>query len=254
MVFNSVTQFDTKGFHTLGVCLAIWLTPLFLVEHVLMLWLSIQVSWLIFILVVFVGEYEATTLQVLRVPLMVGGSIPCQRGRQVLSFVPLDMGVTYPLHSPLVFDWPCLLWPSSMSGCIHCWVHYLPASMGSNITPSALCTCSFQGLQPHHITCGLHPSSVDSLVDIHGRSCNFLFIHSREALLVGHQVTTLPLFSCGIYFLPPLTEVVLCGVGLVHLSRVWWLPIHKGMPTSDVMRRSQFRWRPHDFPCWFATS
>ena len=67
-----------------------------------MLWLSIQVSWLIFILVIFIRGYEATHLQMARVPLMVGGSIPCQRGRQVLSFVPLDMGVTYLFHSPLV--------------------------------------------------------------------------------------------------------------------------------------------------------
>ena len=105
-----------------------------------------------------------------------------------------------------------------MSGHIHYWLHYPPASMGSDVTPSALCTCSFQGLQPHHITCGLHPSSVDAPVDVHGRSCNFPFIRPREALLVGHQVSALPLFSCGIHFLPPLTEVVLHGVGLVHLS------------------------------------
>ena len=105
-----------------------------------------------------------------------------------------------------------------MSGCIHHWVHYLPASMGSDITPSALCTCSFQGLQPHHVTCGLHPSSVDTMVDIHDRSHNFPFIHPREALLVGHWVTGIPLFSCGILFCSLLAEVVLHGVGLVHLS------------------------------------
>ena len=69
-------------------------------------------------------------------------------------------------------------------------------------------------------TCGLHPSSVDAPVDIHGRSCNFPFICPREALLVGCQVTALPLFSCDIHFIPPLTEVVLHGVGLVLLSCV----------------------------------
>ena len=67
-----------------------------------MLRLLIQVSWLISILVIFIGAYEATPLQVVRVPLMVGGSILCQRGRQVLSFVPLDMGVTYLFHTPFV--------------------------------------------------------------------------------------------------------------------------------------------------------
>ena len=155
--------------------------------------------------------------------------------------------------TPLCFVWPCLLWPSSVSGHICHWVHYLPASVGSHITPSTLHMCFFWGLWPHHITCGLHLTSVDAPIDIHGRSCNFLCIHPREALLIGHRVTALPLLSCGIHFVPPLTEVVLHGVGLVHLSHVWWLPIHKGTPTIDLMRRSQFLWRTHDFPCWFAT-
>ena len=107
-----------------------------------------------------------------------------------------------------------------MIGSIPLWVHYPPASTGINVVPSALCMCSFQGLQPHHITCGLHLSSVDAPVDMHGRSCNFPFFHPREALLVGCRVTILPLSSCGILFLSPLTEVVLHGVGLVHLSHV----------------------------------
>ena len=107
-----------------------------------------------------------------------------------------------------------------MSGHIHCGLHYPSVSMGTDVAPSTFCMCSFQGLQPHHITCGLHPSSVDALVDVQSRSCNFLFIHPREALLVGHQVTALALFSCGIQFLSPLIEVVLHGVGLVHLSHV----------------------------------
>ena len=68
------------------------------------------------------------------------------------------------------FVWPCQLWPSSVSGCIQHGVHYLPASMDIDIIPSALHMCSFWGLQPHHLTCGLYPSSVDALVDIHGRS------------------------------------------------------------------------------------
>ena len=103
--------------------------------------------------------------------------------------------------TPLLFYvWSCLPWPSSVSGCIHHGVHYPPASMGIDIIPSALCTCSFWGLQPHHITWGLHPSSVDTLVDVHGRSHNFPFFHPREALLVGHWVNALPFFSCGILF------------------------------------------------------
>ena len=142
-----------------------------------------------------------------------------------------DVGVVYPFHSPH-FVWLCLPWPSLVIGRIPLWVHYLPASMGIDVIPSALCTCSFWSLQPNHFTCGLHPSLVDAPVDIQGISCNFPFFHPREALLVGCWVTTLPLFSCGISPSSPLTEVVLHGVGLVHLSCVWWLPIHKGMPIS----------------------
>ena len=106
--------------------------------------------------------------------------------------------------------------------------------MDMDVIPSASCMCSFWGLQPHHITCDLHPSSVDAPVDVHSRSCNFLFFHLREALLVGHWVTTLPLSSCGILLFSPLTEVVLHGVGLVHLSCVWRLPIHKGTWWEEV--------------------
>ena len=150
-----------------------------------------------------------------------------------------------------IYVWPCLPWPSSVIGHIPHRVHYLPASMGIDVIPSTLRMCSFWGLQPHHISWGLHPSSVDTPVDVHSRSHNFPFFHPREALLVGHWVA-LPLSSCGVLFLSPLAEVVLHGMGLVHLSCVWWLHIHKGTPISDVMR-SQFQWRTHDLPCWFIT-
>ena len=108
--------------------------------------------------------------------------------------------------------------------------------MGDRHHPSALRMCSFGGLQPNHFTCGLCPSSVNAPVDVHDPSCNFPFIHPRETLLVGCWVTTLPSLSCGVLFPSPPKEVVLHGVGLVHLSHVWWLPIHKGMPTSDMQR------------------
>ena len=124
------------------------------------------------------------------------------------------MGVIYLFHSPhYVFVWPCLLWPNSVSGSIPLPIHYPPASMGYRHHPSALCTCSFQGLQPNHFTCGLHPSSVDVPVDIHSPSHNFPFFHLREALLVGHWVTALPSCSCGVLLSSPSMEVVLHGVG-----------------------------------------
>ena len=181
-----------------------------------------------------------------------GGSILHQRGRQVLSFL-LTWGVLTHFTPPLFF-WPCLLWPSSMSGHIHCGVHYPLASMGIDVIPSNLCTCSFQGLQSHHVTWGLHPSSVDAPVDIHGRSCNFPFFYPREALLVGHQVTALPLILlwCPLHFTSYRGSLAWGGTG-TPVPCLWWLPIHKGKPTSDAMRRSQFWWRTHDLPCWFIT-
>ena len=105
------------------------------------------------------------------------------------------------------------------------WEHSSFGSLSASINgyrhhPSALRTCSSKGLQPNHFTCGLHPSSVDAPVDVHDPSCNFPFFHPWEAFLVGHWVTALPFCSCGIITSSPPKEVVLQGVGLVHLSCV----------------------------------
>ena len=127
-----------------------------------------------------------------------------------------------------------------------CGVHHPMVSISSDVIPSAKHICSFQHLHLLHITWCLHPSSVDALADVHGRSYNFPLIHPREVLLTGHWVTTLPLHSCGIIISSICLEVGLHGVGLVHLSHAWWTPIHKGMPASDMTRRSQFWWRMHD--------
>ena len=74
--------------------------PLFLEEHVLMLWLLILVSWLGFIVCHLQWRVWSPPLQVARVPLLVGGSIPHQRGRQALSFL-LTWGYL-PVSLPLV--------------------------------------------------------------------------------------------------------------------------------------------------------
>ena len=162
-----------------------------------------------------------------------------------------DTGVTYPFHSPH-FIWPCLSWPSSVIGCIPLGVHYLPASTGINIIPSALCMCSFQRLQPNHITCSLHPSLVDTLVDIHGRSCNVLFFHPRKTLLVGHRMTalSLSLLWCPLFLTSYRGSLVWGGAG-TPVPCMMVAKLHKGMPISDAMRRSQFQWRTHDCPHWF---
>ena len=166
-----------------------------------------------------------------------------------------DMGAVCPFHSPLHFVGLALPAVTQFSE----WQHSSFGSLSTSINgyrccPSALCTCSSGGLQPSHLTWSLHPSSVDAPVDVHDPIHNFPFFHPREALLVGHRVTTLPSCSCGIISSSPPKEVVLWGVGLVHLSYVWQLPIHKGTPTSDMTRRSQFWWRTHDHPCWFITT
>ena len=161
----------------------------------------------------------------------------CIRVEDVDSLQILTWRGTYLLQPPF---WSCKPWPSSVSSCVSHGIHHLMASMGSDIIPSAKCTWS--GRCPHqlHITWSLHLSSVDAVVEIHGRSHNFPLIHPREVLLAEHWVTTQPLFSYGIIISSLPLEVCLHGVGLVHMPHAWQTPIHKGMPTSDVMRRSQF--------------
>ena len=120
--------------------------------------------------------------------------------------------------------WSCKPWLSSMSSCVSWEVHYLMASIGSDVIPSA--KCIWYGRCSHllHITWSLHPSSVDALVDIHSRSHNFLLIHPREVLLPGCWVTTQPPCSHGVILLSLPLEVGLTGMGLVHLSHAWQTP------------------------------
>ena len=51
-----------------------------------MLWLLILVSFFLVFIISSEG-YEATTLQVVSIPLLMGRNIPHQRGRQMLSFL-----------------------------------------------------------------------------------------------------------------------------------------------------------------------
>ena len=158
---------------------------------------------------------------------------------------------TYPLHCPLIvlqtmtgFHEQLCLSLGPLSDGIYRQLHHSLSQMYM-ICPTFMPTsCSHN----------LHPSLVDALVDIHGRSCNFPLIHPREVLLAGHWVTTQPLFSCGV-ILPSLPlGVDSHGLGLVHLYHAWWTPTHKGTPTSYAVRRSWFWWRMCDHPCWSITS
>ena len=173
----------------LGACVL----PPFFEKHILMHWLSILVCFLEGMMPPLYRQQGSL--------FMWGRSILHQKGRllcpsfQHRGYLPVSL-------SPILFG---LAYHDSVPWLVTSLLgfHYPPVSMGIDIIPSALHMCSFQSLQPNHITCGLHPSSVDTPVDVHGRSCNFPFIHPKEALLVGHQVTTLPLSSCGVLFISP---------------------------------------------------
>ena len=179
------------------------------------------------------------------VPLCRGGSTPCWVKR-CQTIQPYNMEGYLPItHTPI---WSCEPWPSLMSRCISLEVCYPKASTGKDIIPSAKHMCSFWHQHPHHITCGLHLSSVDALVNVRSRSLSFLLILPGEVLLAGCQVTTIPLYSCGIILSSLPVEVGLHGVGLVHLSHVRWTPTHKGMPTLILVEDT----RPSSLVCHFV--
>ena len=173
--------------------------------------------------------YKATFLPVARVSLCGWENSTSGGGQEVTSSTPVAPSTslsilltwrgTYPLHPPFGLSKP---WPSSMSSCVGHGVHHPMASMGKDVIPSAKCTCSFWCLHLLHVTWCLHPSSVDTPVDVHGRNHNFPVIHPREVLLARHWVTTWPLLSCGIITFSLPLEVGLHGVG-------WYMcPVHDG--------------------------
>ena len=137
--------------------------------------------------------------------LLVGGSISHQSGRPPVFH--LHMGLLTHFTPPTLLALPAMTefseWQLSSFGSLSAGIN------GYRRHPSALHTCSSRGLQPKHFTWGLHPSSVDALVDVHYPSCNFPYFHPWEDFLVGRQVTALPFCSCGIISASPPKEVVL---------------------------------------------
>ena len=118
-------------------------------KHILMLWLLILVSSLISVFCCLqwrVWSHPST-----------GGSLFmwvgafCIREVEACSSLLLTWRGTYLFDSPLLV-WTCQLWPSLVSGHIYLGVHYLPVSVGLDVTPSAGHTCSFWCPLPHHIT------------------------------------------------------------------------------------------------------
>ena len=205
-------------------CSGCWVVTVWLLSTLVSLWL---------LLILVLWGYKATPLWAVRVPLCVGGCTLHQGGRCLLVPLPDTEGylpITSPMFSLANHD--PVLWVVTLVSrftiqlCIYeQWHHSL----------SQMHICPLWCLQPCHVTCGLHPSSVDAPMDIHGRSCNFLLIHPREVLLAGHWVTALPIFSCGI-----ISSFTSCGGGLAWgdagtpVLYAWQMPIYKGMPTPEV--------------------
>ena len=94
---------------------------------------------------------------------------------------------------------------------------------------------------------------MDALADVHRRSYSFPFIHPREVFLAWCWLIARPLSSCGIVSLSFPSGVGLTWVELVYLSCTWQTPVHKGVPTSDTIRRGQLQCRVHEHPCWSFT-
>ena len=110
-------------------------------------------------------------------------------------------------------------------------------------------------IHTHYTLPGIfNPSSVDALVDVHGRSHSFPLIHPREVFLAWHWVMAIPSSSCGVVLLSLHLRIGMTEVGLVHLTHTWQTPKYKGMPASDATRMSWLQCRMHECPCWPFTS
>ena len=178
-------------------------------------WLSILDSSF-FIFVIYHGGYEATPHQVVRVSLLVGRSILHQRGRQTLSFFLTQRLLIH--FTPPCF---CLALPTMTQ--FHDWLH---SSWGS------LCT-SINGHRHHSLwlkyvflprsAATSHYLWSSPILSGSSSRCPWqklqLPIFPPQRSFTGRSsgdcLTTFllwcPLFS-------PLMEVVLHGVGMVHLS------------------------------------
>ena len=191
---------------------------------------------------------RATLMLAAGIPLQLSGSIPNQ-GRWWQVIKELDMEGCTPIPYSL---WLCYhdLVPWVVVVVIQSTIQW---HLQADIYPSAKHTWSCRHPLPLHITWSHHLSTVDALADIHGRICSFLLIHPREVLLAWCWVITRPLSSHGIISLSLPLGVGLTGVGLVHLSYAQQTPSHKGMPISDMTRRSWLWCRMCDCLCWSVT-
>ena len=161
-------------------------------------------------------------------------------------------------YTCFILQWSCyhipVLWAVMVviQSTIH-WHQQVDIYPSTKHTWSCWQFCQWRCLHLLHIAWNLHPSSVDALADIHGRSHSFTLIHPREVFLAWYWVTTRPLSSSGIVSLSLPSGMGLTGVGLVHLSHAWQIPMHKGMPGSGAIRRSQLQCRMCECLCWSFT-
>ena len=147
-----------------------------------------------------------------------------------------------------------LPWLSSMNSCGGHSVCYAMASMGWDIYPSTKCMWYCRHPLPLHVTWSLNLSSVDALVDIHGRSHNFPLIHpmgSLPGLMLGDHQTTIFLWH-SLTVTPPGSRLYWGGAGT---SVPCFMDIHTQRNTSFWCdEESQLQCRTHDCPHWSVTS
>ena len=151
---------------------------------------------------------KATLMSAAGVPLWMSGSILYQ-ARWQLVVVKLDMEGCIPIT---YCQWSC--WHDSVPWVVMVviqstiWWHL----WAGDIYPSTKHMQSCRHPLPMHVTWSLHPSSMDTLVDIHGRSCSFPLIHPREVFLAWCWVIARTLSSRVFLLSLPL------GVGLTGVE------------------------------------
>ena len=144
-------------------------------------------------------------------------------------------GVRTHFISPMVL----LLWFSSVSSHGSCPDCYPMASIGWDIYPSAKHMWSCRHPIQLQVTWSLYPSSVDALVDVHGRSHSFPLIHYREVFLawcwvIYHKTI---IFLWHSFALTPLGNRL--NWGGAGTSVPYLADIHtQGNTVSDATRRS----------------
>ena len=128
------------------------------------------------------------------------------------------MGVTYLFHSPHLFGLPTVTQ-------FHDWLHSSWGSLSARVKGYRHCSLCLMYMFLPRSAAKSHYLWSSPVLSGHSSRCPWqkpqLPVFPPQGSFTGRSlVDCLTLFSCGILLLPPPTEVVLHGVGLVHLSCV----------------------------------